>query len=219
MENHRLTPMKEGYPEDLFNKLYAETRNLRRSLAYQIDPRRYGVTRDIIESWFDDKFIFVFNKYFDNKDPDVLKGHLINALRTFKYRILRKAYNKEGQFYESLIELEGESELINIIPDRSLETHENIFYNLAFEFMKERLTENAYLLLQVQIDPPPYILSRIKKCNARIPNHLYAEFLDIDLGDDNKTERYIKRLKKEINLTIKGAKDYFDNNQLAPSGI
>ncbi len=88
MEIHRLTPMKDGYSEVLFNKIYSETHNLRKSLANQIDPRRYGVSPDIILSWFDDKFIFVFNKHFSDKNPDILKGFIINSLKTFKYTFL-----------------------------------------------------------------------------------------------------------------------------------
>jgi len=30
MENHRLKPMVEGYSEELFNKLYEETKQLRK---------------------------------------------------------------------------------------------------------------------------------------------------------------------------------------------
>lgn len=210
MEIHRLKPMKSGYSKDLFERLYQETKPLRRSLARQIDSRRYGVTTDIIESWFDDKFIFVFNKHFDNKDENVLKGFIINSLKMFKYRVLRKAYNKEGEYYSSLVELEGEKELINIIPDKSLETHESVFYNLAIEFMKERLSDNAYLLLQLQVNPPPFILDRIKKHNSPIPNLLAAEFLGIDLGDEDDTYSYVKKLKKEISKATKSAREYFN---------
>jgi len=216
MEIHRLKPMKEGYSEELFNKLYKETQNLRKSLARQIDCRRYGVTNDIILSWFDDKFIFVFNKHFDNKDPDVLKGFIISALQTFKYRILRKAYNIEGEFHSSKVELEGEDNLINIIPDETFNKTEDIFYNIALEFMKERLTANAFILFQIQMDPPPYILHRIKNGNSRIPNSLIAEFLDIHVDNPNGADRYIKNLKKEVNTTLKKAREYFlDKDPLA----
>lgn len=215
MEIHRLKPMRDGYSEDLFNRLYKETTPLRKSLAYQIDCRRYGVSRDIILSWFDDKFIFVFNKHFDNKDPDVLKGFIINALKTFKYRILRKAYNGEGLYYSSLVELEGESQLINIIPDEQQMGTEDVFLNLAKTFMEKKLSENAYLLLELQLSPPPYIINRLKNSNSRIPNKLIAEYLGLEF--DNTTERYIKNLKKEINKAIKSANDYFNNESLALS--
>ena len=216
MEIHRLTTMEEGYPVDLFNKLYKETENLRKALSYQIDHRRYGVTPDIIKSWFDDKFIFVFNKHFKDKEPDILKGFLINSLRTFKMRILRKAYNGEGEFYGSCVTLDGEFDLINIIPDNNVNSNETVFYDLAMEFMKKKLSDNAYLLFQIQIDPPPYIMSRIDNSNSRIPNNLIAEFLNIDSNMD-EADKYIKSLKKEINNAIKSAKDYFsNNNSLAP---
>lgn len=209
MELHRLTPMRKGYDEKLFNKLYKQTKSLRRNLAKGIDARRYGVTPDVIESWFEDKFIFVFNKHFDNKDPDVLKGFIINSLKTFKYRILRKAYNGEGEFHQSIVELEGESSLINIIPDDSLETTESIFYSLVYEFMKSKLTDNAWLVFQLQLNPPPYILNQMDKSKARIPNELIIEYLGLDYT--HESERFIKKIKKEINNAIKIAREYFNS--------
>lgn len=209
MELHRLKPMREGYPEELFNKLYKQTKPLRRNLAKQIDARRYGVTQDVIESWFEDKFIFVFNKHFDNKDPDILKGFIINSLKTFKYRILRKAYNSEGEFYQSLVELEGETSLINIIPDDSFETTESIFYDMVYEFMKSKLSDNAWVLFQLQLNPPPYILNQLQKAKSRIPNELIIEYLNLE--DTSESERLVKRLKKEINNTIKIAREYFNS--------
>lgn len=213
MELHRLRPMKEDYSVELFNRLYKDTENLRKSLAYQIDARRYNVSPDIIKSWFDDKFIFVFNKHFDNKDPDLLKGFIINSLRTYKYRILRKAYSQEGLFHSSLVELEGEKSLVNIIPDSSESNTESVFSDLLREFMKSKLTDNAYILFELQLDPPPYILKRIKNHNSRIPNELIADYLGINLGDEHSTERYIKSLKKQINKTIKSAKEVFSKEE------
>ena len=83
MELHRLTAMDSSYDKQLFNKIYKDTELLRKSLANQIDTRRFGVTSDIILSWFDDKFIFVFNKHFQNKTPEVLKGFII--MRIYRY--------------------------------------------------------------------------------------------------------------------------------------
>lgn len=215
MEIHRLTPMKENYPVDLFNKLYSQTHYLRRKLSSQIDPRRYGVSRDIIDSWFDDKFMFVFNKHFDNKNPDVLKGFLINSLQTYKYRILRKAYGKESEYYQSIVDIEGESNLINIIPDVSEISSENLFHDLAFAFMKDKLSEDAYLIFEIQINPPPYIINRLNKSNSYIPNDLLTHFLN--LKSSNKTKKYISKLRKEIKITTEIAKEYFLNNPLAIS--
>jgi hypothetical protein len=204
MENHRLTPMKEGYSQELFNKLYKETEQLRKSLVYGIDHRRYGVSRDIMMSWFDDKFIFVFNKHCNEKNPDVLKGFLISSLQTFKNRVLRKAYTKEGEYYTSLIELEGESNLINYLPDKEDVSNSDIFYNLALEFFKKELSDDAFLLLQLQLNPPPFILNKIKKSNAQIPNKLILEFFNLDVI--SKNIKYIRELKRDIDSAIKKAK-------------
>ena len=77
MEEHRLTTMKEGYDEKLFNDLYEKVKPLKRKLASTISTSKLGISYDDILSWFDIKFIFVFNKYFENKEPEVLKGFII----------------------------------------------------------------------------------------------------------------------------------------------
>lgn len=213
MEIHRLTTMKEGYSETLFNKLYQETFNLRRSLASQIDHRRYGVSHDIVLSWFDDKFIFVFNKHFNNKEPGILKGFIINALKTFKFRILRKAYTKESDFYSSTIQLEGEQNLINIIPDNNIEDTESIFLKYAIKFMKENLDDDAKLIFDIQLNPPPFILNRINKHSSKIPNDLILEFIGIE--SNNSSKKYISHLKQQIILQTTIAREYFINNPLA----
>lgn len=204
MENHRLKPMVEGYSKELFNKLYEETKQLRKSLAWGIDHRRYGVDKDMIESWFDDKFIFVFNKHCNEKDPDVLKGFIISSLQMFKNRVLRQAYSKKSEIYCNTIQLEGEYNMINYIPDKDDATNEDIFFGLVLEFFKKELTEDAYSLLQLQLNPPPFILNRIKKSNSQIPLPLVLEFFD--LANISKNIKYIRQLRKDIKITIEKAK-------------
>ena len=204
MENHRLKPMVEGYSEELFNKLYQETSQLRKTLAWGIDNRRYGVSKDIIESWFDDKFIFVFNKHCKDHNPDVLKGFIISSLQTFKSRILRGAYSKKNEIYSSTIELEGEFNLINYLPDNSDISNKDLFFGLVLEFFNKELSSDAFSLLQLQLNPPPYILNRIKKSNSQIPLNLILEFFGLE--NIPKNVKYIRQLRKDITLATEKAK-------------
>lgn len=205
MEIHRLTPMKQGYDENLFNKLYRETESLRNLLTYQIDARRYGVTPDIIKSWFDDKFIFVFNKYYGEISEGQLKGRIINALKTFKFRMLRKAYSKYN-LYNNEVKLEGESNLINIIPiENEISDHE-LFLELALKYLKKNLCDDAFLVLEIELNPPPYILNRISP-NSKVPAKLIVEYLELEPDKDSIT--YIRELRNEINNEILNARSYF----------
>lgn len=207
MEIHRLKPMKDNYPEKLFNEIYDQTYKLRKKLSSQIDPRRFGVSPDIIESWFDDKFIYVFNKHFTDKDPDVLKGFIINSLQTFKFRVLRGAYSRKAEYLSNVVTLEGEHNLINIIPDTSMESTESIFIDMAISFMKQKLSEDAFLVLQIQLNPPPFITDRLNRSTSYIPNKLLMQFLDLDIC--NKNKKYISSLRKEITLQTEIAKEHF----------
>lgn len=207
MEIHRLIPMKENYDESLFNKLYKETEGLRNLLTYQIDHRRFGVTQDIIKSWFDDKFIFVFNKYYGNITEGQLKGRIINALKTFKFRMLRKAYSKYN-IHNNEVSLEGERNLINIIPlDDEISNHQ-LFLELALKFLKQNLSDNAYLILQLDLNPPPYILQKINNPKTKIPSRLIAEYLDLEPTKDSSL--YVNELRTEIDSCIELAREHFN---------
>lgn len=203
MEIHRLKPMNEDYDREIFNLIYQEVEPLKKSLSNQIDHRRLGISKDVLQSWFDDKMLFVYNKHFQEMEPDVLKGFIINSLQRFKYRILRKAYGDEAEFISSHVELEGEEfSYINIIPDRQEESDHDIFMGIVIGFMKDKLSKEAYELFSLQLNPPPYILSRLKKCSSRIPTSLLLDYY----GLPKSKEGYFKKLKREINKTIKMAK-------------
>jgi hypothetical protein len=209
--------MREGYDLELFTQLWNDTKRLRKTLAYEIDHRRFGVSREEIEAWFEDKFIFAFNKYFDKKEPEMLKGYIITALRFFKCRILRKVYETEGatNIYSNIIRLD-DVELVNIIPDTSEDTEKTVLMGLALSFMKKHLSPEAFLVLDIQLNPPLYILSKLKSNTNAIPAKLVADF--IGLPNTNSSVKLIKRLREEITLQTIKARNHF-NSDLAFAAI
>lgn len=225
MEENRLKPMVEGYSPVIFNDLYQQTSALRKKLASQIDCSRFGVDYPEILSWFDVKFIFVFNKYYrqHEKNPEVLKGHLIKGLQFFKCRILRVAYSQKSLAIMKTIELNDYEEFENVFIEEPTEMNSSNYhlYNLAIKFMKENLSDNAFELLNIQLNPPPYILSKLEAEGIenynKIPNSIIADYFE--LGNDDKVIKYINTLKKEIKDITKKASDYFNlnpPNTLAP---
>lgn len=204
MEVHRLKPMKQNYDEKLFNELYQKTQGLRNSLVYQIDSRRFGVTQHEIKSWFDDKFIYVFNKYYGEYSNDVLLGYLINSLKQFKNRVLRKAYQEN--IYENIIRWD-EIDLINIIPDKQESSDRQVLIDLITAFFQKRLSKEAYLVFQVELNPPPYVINRVKNSNSRIPAWLIAEFLG--WPDSKYTLKLINKFRKEVEKVTLEAQSYF----------
>lgn len=210
MELHRLSQMPENYNVELFNRLYKETSKLRKALANQIDHRRYMVSKDIILSWFDDKFIFTYCKYFQEHNEDVLKGHLIRAMQFFKCRILRKAYGSEAEIYSNIIDLDstGSQRLINIIPDKEEIDNKELFLELCISFFKEKLSQDAFFILELQLNPPSYIQVRSKHKNNFSPE-LLAEYIGLELNPESI--RYIDGLKHEISYYTKKAREYFSS--------
>lgn len=209
MELHRLGELPPNFDSKLFNKLYKETQGLRVNLANRIDHRRYGVSKDIILSWFDDKFIFVFNKYMGERDEKHLKHSIINALSLFKCRILRKAYSGESEIYSntiSLVSTEEEKDIFDVIPIEDEINNEDLFLELALSFMKKKLNEDAYLLLEVQINPPQFILDRVRS-KFNITTKVLVEYFD--LPDVKESYRYIDSLKQSIAYYTNEAREYF----------
>lgn len=209
MEEQRLKPMVEDYNPELFNELYKKTEGLRRNLASGIDARRFGVDHEEILSWFTVKFIFAYNKYCKKYNKDVLLGHMIKSMQFFKCRIIKAAYTVK--FSQSIVEYEG-NEHNNILLDDPREERD-FYYEKLTIFMKNNLSDNAYMLLQLQLNPPPYILRRLNEKGIptihKIPDDLVAEYFD--LGNSSKAFRYINDFKKEINNAILLAKTHFRN--------
>lgn len=208
MELHRLKPMVENYDVSLFNELYSKTESLRRKLSSEINPHRFGLTSDDILSWFDDKFIYAFNKYSLVHGKEVLLGHIINALSFMKCRILRAAYTQK--YSQQIINLENPA----TISDQFIEEGNtaSFYYEKLERYMKSILSDNAFYLLQIQLNPPPYIMHRLNpgadsKKLDKISNELVMEYFDIPIN--KKTLKYILGLKEEIKKGIELAKRHF----------
>lgn len=195
MEIHRLKPMPIGYDEELFRELYEKTQNLRESLIYQIDEKRFGVTKDELRSWFSDKFLFVFQKYYGKMDSQTLLGHLINSLKTFKFKVLRRSYQLNNSINLNTISMDDLS-MFNSIEDEWDEDHE-LLYNMAMDFLQDKLSREAWTLLQIQLTPPMFITSRMNKLNTKIPGSLILEFLGEEVNEINLG--IIRSLRREIN--------------------
>lgn len=201
-----------NYDEKLFNKLYGKTEGLRKKLASQIDPHRFGLQYEDILSFFDTKFIFTFHKYHEKFEEDVLLGHLINSLSFFKCRILRAAYTEK--FSQSFINEEAVIEVEHRLVDyQPVESNANIYYEKLMNFMKANLSDNAFIIFEAQLNPPHYIISRINTqpdANLRkIPDQLFLEYFG--LGNSDKSYKFLNAIRKEIRNATNYAKMQFKN--------
>lgn len=208
MEIHRLKPVPQNYDRELFNSLYEQTQSLRDSLVYQIDARRFGVTPDIVRSWFDDKFTYVFFKYVNVKDPDMLKGYIINSLKTFKFRVLRKAYQESNiEMYNNIVHLEDQEKELSGIPDETGPSVKDELLALALSYLKEELSPEAYSILEITTNPPMYIMAKMREPHLRIPTKLILEFLGVEVTDEAISK--INKIRRHIEETISMAKYHF----------
>ena len=210
MEENRLKPMVDGYDEKLFNQLYFQTEGLRKNLAAGIDCRRFGVDYEEVLSWFTIKFIYTFNKYCHTK-PDLLLGYIINSLKMYKLRIIKQAYTVK--FSQSILHVEDNSVIENSkieFPPYDLEnTPDKI--SPIINFLRSHLSDNALMLLEIQLNPPLFILSKLNTKEIpsihKIPSWLICEYLGIE--ECEKSSRYIDQLKKQINSAIRLARLHF----------
>lgn len=215
MEENRLKPMPIGYDEKMFNSLYKKTEPLRKKLASQIDSRRFGLSYEDILSFFDVKFLFTFEKY-HQQDEGILLGNIINSLSNFKCRILRMAYTQK--FSQSISPLEDHSD-INHLVDSSDDGNHDFRLSKVMTMMKLTLSDNAYSLLEVQLNPPPFILEKLKergfKNFNRIPEDILLDYFD--LGTGPKARKFLDNLKKEIKIATNYCKNHFHKNPITVS--
>lgn len=220
MEENRLKPMPSNYDVDLFNELYAKTRKLTAKLSSEIDHRRFGVEKQDIMSWFDVKFIFAFNKYHESK-PEYLLGYIINSLMMYKNRILRGAYTiKNSQHIMNIEDRMKFEKIVGVEEDIAFEPSQDYDYQRLMEFLKDTISDNAMNVLEIQLNPPPFICTRLMESGAKkitkIPNEIYAEYFE--LGISKNAIKYIEILKREIKYGIELAKVHFEKERLLNKG-
>ena len=194
-ELHRLKPMQD-YDEAMFNRLYKVCKPVIRNLTKQIDYKRFNLTPDIISSYFWDKMLFVFNKYYGTCSEEHLKARILSSLATFKNKLLRFAYGEIAEYNQNLFKLEdlfdNDKELED--DDEEVKAKEEML-ELLYKYMKEKLSPDAYMVFEVLLTPPPYIKERIKD-GERITNIMLVEFFD--MPRTKKSVKYIGALKQDI---------------------
>lgn len=193
MELHRIPILKEGQIDPVvFNNLYKQTERLRKKLANDIDHTKYGVSKDIILSWFDDKFIQVYVKY-HQQSPEYLLGFIISSLQMFKLRILRKGYSRVN-IYKDIVTLgEFNASLENLPDSYEDQFQEEIDWIIAY--LKKSLSPEAWEIFQLDLYPPEELL-RLSKSKKKVT--LRGLILYLDLPDDRRTLNFLKGLRKEV---------------------
>ncbi len=226
MEHHRLKPMTDGYDKSLFDEIYKKTTPLRRKLAYEIDSRKFGVDYDEVLSWFDVKFIHSFNKFtrtFKKEDTQnfdgKLMGYIINALSTYKYRVMRSSYQVKYHEHKNMVDISTYYENDDIkdtsTPDALVR---EAYMEKIMEYMKKELSDDALLILDIQLNPPAFISSKLeelgKKEYTKIPNDILADYLNMPLN--NNVIQYLDGIKADIRRAIINARSFFTSNPFTP---
>lgn len=195
-ELHRLKTMQENYDQQMFLRLYKVCKPVIRNLTKQIDYKRYNLTPDIISSYFWDKMLYVFNKYYSTCSEEHLKARILASLSTFKNKLLRSAYGEQAEYNQSLFKLDDLFDNDKELEDDSEEEKaKSEMLEMMYSYMKDRLSTDAYMVFEVLLTPPPYIKERIKD-NGRITNGLLVEFFD--MPKTNSSIKYISELRSDI---------------------
>lgn len=204
-ELHRLKTMQENYDQQMFLRLYKVCKPVIRNLTKQIDYKRYNLTPDIISSYFWDKMLYVFNKYYGTCSEEHLKARILASLSTFKNKLLRSAYGEQAEYNQSLFKLDDLFDNDKELEDDSEEEKaKSEMLDMMYDYMREHLSMDAYMIFEVLLTPPPYIKERIKD-SGRITNLLLVEFFD--MPKTNSSVKYISELRSDIQYWEDRAKE------------
>lgn len=213
-ESHRLKQMPDNYDLAVFEKIYKETAALRHKLAFKIDNRRFGVDKQEIIQWFDIKFIHAFCQFHEKYDASNignLKGYIINALTTYQYRVMAMAYKQEFANHHTQLDITELTDETEIISNPEYDTKNDTLLEKAMDYLKSILSEDAYTVLQVELQRPQWIVDYMEdrgcKPNASIPNNIIADYLGFPKGQ--AYIQYVGELRKEIKRGISLSAEYF----------
>lgn len=203
-ELHRVKPFTEN-SEERFEKLYKACRPLVKSLTSQINPRRYGVDSSIIQSYFWDKLMYVYNRYKDEYEDDQLKATILASLKTYKNKLLRSAYSQQSEFNQSCTSFEvlyeGNKEFID--DNEEAEYKDSKLLELR-QYLLKNLTSEEYLLFQTELNPPPYLKEKMVESRGRISILHLIDFFE--LPRDKRSQQMITQMRNNIKNTLEIAK-------------
>ena len=204
-ERHRQKTKQKGHEYALFEKLYRISRPVIRKLYRQIDLQKFNVTRDIIESYFWDKMLFIFNKYYGTCTEDHLRARILGGLTTFKNHLLHSAYTERAEFNQSLHSFEDLFEDSNEDKvDEEPEISDDKMIKMVNDYMMKNLYPDAQLVYEAIFTPPPFIREYPGyKDGNRITNRMLIDFFN--LPRDTNSERYIRELREDIDYWIERA--------------
>lgn len=203
-ELHRLTEMVD-YDPVIFNKLYRVVRPVIRNLVRKVDHRRFNVTPDIIYSYFMDKFLFVFNKYYGTCSEEHLQANILRALSTFKNKLLRSAYGEKAEYNQGLTSMEELFDNNKELEDDSEEVQaKEEHMKMIEDYMREKLSPDAFLIFQLTMDPPE-VLIPVEDRGKRISNITLVDFFE--MPRTKSSVKYIAELRQDIDYYINKAKE------------
>lgn len=206
-EIHRIKEFTD-YNRDQFEKLYKLCRPLVRNLSRSIDSRRFNVSQDIIQSYFWDKFLYVYNKYQHKYDEERLKATLLTSLQVFKNKLLRNAYTKQAEFNQELTSLDilfdNNKEYLDDTEDTEYKQELSDRFN---QFMMDNLTPDEYLVFRIELDPPPFFTERIIQSRGKLSILHLVDFFE--LPRNGKSQTILTNMRKHIKETLEKAKKEF----------
>lgn len=206
-EIHRIKEFTD-YNRDQFEKLYKLCRPLVRNLSRSIDSRRFNVSQDIIQSYFWDKFLYVYNKYQHKYDEERLKATLLTSLQVFKNKLLRNAYTKQAEFNQELTSLDilfdNNKEYLDDTEDTEYKQELSDRFN---QFMMDNLTPDEYLVFRIELDPPPFFTERIIQSHGKLSILHLVDFFG--LPRNGKSQTILTNMRKHIKEILEKAKKEF----------
>ena len=189
----------------MFNKTL---RGLRRRVTKAIDPSRIGLSKDLVASYVDDKFMMVYAKYCGQfEDDEILKAQLITSLNNYARRLMRMAYNQASVNFHlqtSSLETLYDNSKEDVSLPLSLESAEEVrllaeWKELLYAYLEPRLTPDEWLIYQAIFNPPPFIQNRGGASIEALIDYF-------ELPRDTVSVRYITLCKTKVMQTLEEAK-------------
>jgi len=199
-ELHRIKPL-DHYDNNTFVKLYKLCRPVIRNIVKTIDCRRYNVSKDILTSYFWDKMLFLFNRYYNesNGDFEFLKAHILKGLNIYKYHLLHDAYSERSEWFQSLTSLDtlfdNNKEDVDFEDDDTNLYKEKLIESIN-KYMQDHLSPDALLVFECLINPTEFFLQKTDNGKHRITNKMLVEFFNLPMN--KYSIAYIGDLRRDI---------------------
>jgi len=175
-----------------FKEFYDDLIPFKNYVAYRSDFRKFRFTKDDFFSFANEKIWNIYLRY----NGTLNYNSLLTLAKTSLYKLPLYLNREYGKLTFLEVTQEGVNPVELISQEESISNDYTVQAKVVLEWGWGSIPPEKQDLLEVILNPPPFVLSKVKVGYRKIPPKLFLEFLGVSPSTHN--ERAFIRFRKKV---------------------